>query len=226
MLVRRKHNPTGESRKDLVSKCGTVAGQPLVLRISSLRRLTLGPVSLEVRAGECVCVSGVSGAGKTILLRAIADLDPYEGTVFLDDVSCADIRPVQWRSMVGLLPPESMWWGMRVGDHFPEVNADWLKRMGFTEEVMDRRVEVLSSGERQRLGLLRLLANQPRVLLLDEPTANLDQANISRMELLVEQYRRERGAAVIWVSHDPGQIQRVADRHLGLVGGELRSQTQ
>ena len=71
------------------------------------------------------------------------------------------------------------------------------------------------------LALIRLLVNQPRVLLLDEPTANLDPASVERVEALLMRYRQQTGAAVLWVSHDPAQIARVATRHLSLQGGRL-----
>ena len=69
-----------------------------------------------------------------------------------------------------------------------------------------------SGGERQRVALLRMLANQPRVLLLDEPTANLDQDNVARVEKLVAAYMADQSAGVLWVSHDPRQTTRVARR--------------
>jgi len=73
-----------------------------------------------------------------------------------------------------------------------------------------------AAGEKQRLALFRLLLNQPKVLLLDEPTAALDHANIHVAEEVISEYRRTTGAAVLWVSHDPEQIARAADRHLQL----------
>jgi putative ABC transport system ATP-binding protein len=79
----------------------------------------------------------------------------------------------------------------------------------------------LSSGERQRFALLRLLANRPRVLLLDEPTANLDPDNVIRVEKLVATYMAAEGAGVLWVSHDPLQTTRVARRTLWMEAGRL-----
>ena len=88
-------------------------------------------------------------------------------------------------------------------------------------ECMEWQVSRLSSGERQRLGLARLLALQPRVLLLDEPTANLDAANTRRVEACLDDYRRGHQAAVLWVSHDPDQRGRVASRELLLEQNRL-----
>lgn len=170
-----------------------------------------------------MCLSGPSGAGKSLLLRAIADLDPCEGEVSLDGAVCARMQAPQWRRRVGLLPAESHWWNERVGDHFAEPPpGDWLRRLGFAEGVMDWDVARASTGERQRLALLRLLANGPEVLLLDEPTAALDPANVRAVEDLVSEYRKAHDAPVLWVSHDPEQIARVASRHLRVEQGRLQ----
>ncbi|MFN2308215.1 MAG: ATP-binding cassette domain-containing protein [Gammaproteobacteria bacterium] len=195
------------------------------LRMTGLRSDGLGPIDLELDAGECLCLSGPSGAGKTRLLRALADLDPHAGSVELDGMPAARIHPAAWRRQVGLLPADCRWWAETVGEHFAHDARSLLPQVGLTEASLDWRIERLSSGERQRLGLLRLLANSPKVLLLDEPTANLDARNIERVETLIAAYRREHEAAVIWVSHDPEQIARVADRHLRIENGRLRAET-
>ncbi|UCC57479.1 MAG: ATP-binding cassette domain-containing protein [Gammaproteobacteria bacterium] len=194
------------------------------MQIKNLQRLTLGPLSLDVDAGDCVCISGPSGTGKSLLLRAIADLDPHEGQVWLGNRSCIATPPDEWRTAVGLLPPESSWWLPRVLEHFHDGVPVPLDHVGLTTEILDKPVSQLSSGERQRLALLRLLSNRPRVLLLDEPTANLDPENTRRIEEVVMEYRREHDAAIIWVSHDSEQIKRIANRHFELIDGELREQ--
>ncbi|MDJ0872675.1 MAG: ABC transporter ATP-binding protein [Gammaproteobacteria bacterium] len=195
------------------------------LQVENLRSRGLGPVSFELRGGECMCVSGESGAGKSLLLRALADLDPYQGRVMLDGVACASFAATEWRKRVGLLVPESAWWADRVGAHFTTVDDTLLVDVGLGPEVADWSVARLSSGERQRLALVRLLCNQPGVLLLDEPTANLDPKNVERVEALVARQQREHGTAVLWVSHDPAQVERVSSRQLRLTGGRLEGWT-
>ena len=106
-----------------------------------------------------------------------------------------------------------------VGEH--TLWVDGLEKLGFDETVLSWSVDRLSSGERQRLALLRLLANQPQALLLDEPTANLDASNVGQAETLISSYRVDRQAPVLWVSHDAGQIARVASRHYELANGRL-----
>jgi ABC-type iron transport system FetAB ATPase subunit len=192
------------------------------LRIEAIESNGIGPCSLEVAGGECVCVSGTSGAGKTLLLRAIADLDPHHGKVFLDDVECNTMEPGTWRHKVGLLPAESQWWYETVGEHFGnEPESSMLVALGFERDVFEYQTMRLSSGERQRLGLLRLLSNLPDALLLDEPTSSLDAENIHRVERLIEDYRTQHHIPVIWVSHDLQQIARVSDRYYRIVDGKF-----
>lgn len=193
------------------------------LRVIELASAFVGPLNFEARGAECICISGPSGSGKTSLLRAIADLDMHEGNVLLDGIECNGLRGPDWRRRVGLLPAESDWWYEHVGEHFGAVNEDGLKQLGFDSSMFERKVLRLSSGERQRLALLRLLANEPQVLLLDEPTASLDPKNTRRAEQLIAKYRRKHSAPVLWVSHDPRQIKRVCDRHLRLRAGRLQS---
>lgn len=204
------------------------------LTLSQLQARVLAPVDLQISAGELVFISGPSGSGKSLLLRAIADLDPNQGEVLIDDRPRKSIPAPEWRRRVGLLPAESGWWSDRVGDHFitapaagaasstdPADNADsdpavstalphLLTRLGFERDVLDWDIQRLSTGERQRLSLARLLLNDPEVLLLDEATANLDPTNREHAEQLIDDYRRQRRAAVLWASHDPDQRQRLA----------------
>ncbi len=190
-----------------------------LLGVRGLQRLDLGPLDLELSTTECICISGPSGAGKTIMLRAIADLDPHDGMVELDGVAQDSIPSPQWRSSVALLPAESRWWAPTVGEHFAHGFPSDATRLGFDDEVAGWEVARLSSGERQRLALLRILALDPRVLLLDEPTANLDEASAARVEELLLEWLAGDGRGALWVSHDRGQVERVADRHLRLEAG-------
>ena len=198
---------------------------PPLLEIKQLRRLMVGPVTLDVDVGDCLCISGPSGSGKSLLLRSIADLDPHEGSARLNGKPATDILPHIWRVQVGMLPPESAWWLPRVRDHFRNGIVVPLERIGLQDTIMEQPVMRLSSGEKQRLALMRLLSNRPRVLLLDEPTANLDPENTLRVEAVITEYRRAHKAAVIWVSHDKAQVERVANRHYEISHGELVSQT-
>jgi len=196
---------------------------PSSLQVKQLAVLHIGPIDLNINSKECVCLSGPSGAGKSLLLRAMVDLIPHEGDILLGGEACSQTRPCQWRRWVGLLPAESQWWYERVGDHFRQaVPGSWLEQLGFTHEVMDWSVSRCSTGEKQRLALLRLLLNEPRALLLDEPTASLDVQSSQGVEQLIKTYQQQHQAPVLWVSHDPRQIERVAQRHFVFKQGVLQ----
>lgn len=189
-----------------------------------IRELSCGmlrAVSLLIEPGRIVCLSGPSGSGKSRLLRAIADLDPHDGEVWLGTHCQVDTPAHCWRRWVMLVPAESQWWADTVGEHFLEPLPEGLAALGFTHEVLDWQVGRLSSGEKQRLALLRAISHEPRALLLDEPTANLDGETGRRLESWVRQLVRNEGLPVLWVAHDPVQIRRIADRHWRIVGDHL-----
>lgn len=182
----------------------------------------VGPVDLSLAQGECLVLHGPSGAGKTRLLRAIADLDVHGGRVACLGTQAEATPPAEWRRRVGLLVADSQWWCDRVDEHFStQPTARALEALGLDAERLHGPVARLSSGECQRFALLRLLANRPRVLLLDEPTANLDPDNVARVERAIADYVAEEHAAVLWVSHDPRQMTRVGHRRLRLEAGHL-----
>lgn len=183
---------------------------------------TLSNVSLTVPGGQVVCLSGPSGSGKSRLLRAVADLEPHGGTVSVADTCQEDLPAHQWRSRVVMVPADSQWWFDEVGGHFPDhVKADLPSALGFPPEVLEWSVSRLSSGERQRLALWRALLLEPEVLLLDEPTANLDNDSAEAIETWLLEEIRRRQTAVLWVAHDVGQIHRVADAHYRILGTSL-----
>jgi ABC-type iron transport system FetAB ATPase subunit len=184
-----------------------------VLNISDLQVHDLQPVSFSVDK-ELVCLSGPSGSGKSLLLRAIADLIVHQGETCLDDKKCSAVNPVSWRQWVGLLPAESAWWHDRVGDHFKYQKHDYLNALNLPDESLDWEVSRCSTGEKQRLAIARLLQLKPKALLLDEPTASLDAASVKKVEAVIQQYASEFNVPVIWVSHDEEQIKRLAHRVL------------
>ena len=207
------------------------------LRLDRLGFLNRGPIDLTIEPGECVALAGPSGSGKTLMLRAIADLDPHEGRVYLGEDEAQQLPAPLWRHRVGLLPAESQWWHDRVGDHFPPVPGEtttagqalagrnWLEELGFADGVMDWDTSRLSTGEKQRLALVRLLRNRPHALLLDEPTASLDPENVGRVERLITELRHATQIPVLWVTHDAAQISRIADRGYRIDGqGRLAEQ--
>src|ERR1700726_3216142 len=143
------------------------AGAPM-LEVRDLRTSILKPVSFSLSAGEALAVRGPSGAGKTLLLRAVADLDANEGLVTLDGRDRSTIAAPEWRRLVGYVPAEPGWWAETVGEHFREWQAAsaCLRKLGFSEETRTWPITRMSTGERLRLALVRALMVRPKVLLL------------------------------------------------------------
>lgn len=181
-----------------------------LLNIENLKFLHCGPVNLQVRATDITGLSGASGSGKSLFLRALADLEAHEGNVILDELNQQSIAAHLWRKKVALLSAETSWWFDTVAEHFEVLSEKDLAALGFSKDCMQWSISRLSSGEKQRLGLLRLLQNEPEVLLLDEPTANLDKHNTQLFEEFVVQYLKEKSACAIWVGHDHEQLKRIS----------------
>jgi phosphate-transporting ATPase len=196
-----------------------------MLNIENLCRSGLANVSFTLADGECVAVRGPSGAGKTLLLRAIADLDPNDGAVSLDGLSRESMSGPQWRRLVGYLPAEPGWWADTVGEHFVDWTAarPLIERLGLPDEARLWPMTRPSTGERQRLAVVRALLMTPKVLLLDEPTAALDAVSVEAVEALMRE-KIQQGLSVLWVSHDAAQAARVAQRRLIVEAGRVREE--
>jgi phosphate-transporting ATPase len=187
----------------------------------------LKPASFAVSVGECITIRGPSGGGKTLLLRAIADLDPSEGQVRLDGRDRMAMSGPEWRRLVGYLPAEPGWWADTVGEHFGDWSAAVCitRKLGFPQDAKDWPIARLSTGERLRLALVRALLVGPMVLLLDEPTAALDPASVEAVEALIKAQLRA-GLAVLWVTHDMEQARRMGMRQLVVSGGRVGEEDQ
>ena len=184
----------------------------------------LPPLAFEVPPSGVLAISGRSGSGKTRLLRALADLDPHDGQLSWSGRSCETVPAPEWRRQVGLLPAEPRFWHGTVGAHFPaEANSlgEEFASLHLDPEIRNADPMLLSTGERSRLALLRLLVRSPEVLLLDEPTANLDRDNRALVIGRIDRYRSEHGAPVLWVSH-LAEVVAAADRVLVLPEGKVR----
>jgi ABC-type iron transport system FetAB ATPase subunit len=197
-----------------------------MLRIDNLRVPGLPPLSFEVPAHECLAVEGPSGSGKTRLLRAIADLDPAEGYVTLEGVERREVPAPEWRRRVRYASAEPAWWAPTARQHLgtaPRLDR-LLSALALDRALLDRPIAELSTGERQRLGLIRAVADEPRVLLLDEPTSALDAQAAALAEELIR-FQMLAGRMVVLVSHDAQRVARLAHARLKLKGrsGTARS---
>lgn len=208
------------------------------------RRLLDG-VSLTVRAGERWAVTGPTGSGKTLLLRAMAMLDPLdEGELLFDGKPILNENVPAFRRQVIYLHQQPTLIAGTVEDNLRlpftfkptrragpvmapvpmfdrELIVEWLSSLGRTEDFLNAESTNLSGGEGQIVAAIRAIQLQPRVLLLDEPTAALDHQSTTAIESLIERWRVETGeqAAVVWVTHSAEQVARVADNVLRLENG-------
>lgn len=199
----------------------------------------LDRVDLSIAPGEVVMVTGASGSGKSTLLAVAALLrQPNTGTVSIDGVDTTGMKA----KALARLRNQRLGIVFQSSNLFPSLTAvqqielvahiageldgeakqrarQLLEAVGLSDRV-DRLPSQLSGGERQRVGIARALMNDPAVLLADEPTASLDEARgRDVMSLLVDQ-ARQRGMAVLVVTHSPDQVPG-ADRHLRLSLGRV-----
>ena len=183
-----------------------------MLTVSGLKRLHISE-SFDLQDGECVALQGPSGVGKTLLLRSVADLDPNEGTVKLDGTLREAMPAPAWRKRVTYLAAEPGWWSDTVQEHFTAWDdaLPLINRLGLPDDCGPWPIQRLSTGERQRLGLVRALVLRSRVLLLDEPTSALDPAAAAAVEGVIAE-RISDGTSVLWTTHDGAQARRVGTR--------------
>lgn len=192
------------------------------MTVSAAGRALLVDVSLSVAPGEMLAIVGPSGLGKSQLLRALATLDDAPGHLTLDHKSPSVWGFPAWRRAVVLVQQRGVMLDGSVRANLlapfelavskrPPSEADLVARLaslGIQSTVLEQSARRLSMGQAQRISLARALLIQPRVLLLDEPTAGLDPAATSQVEALLRAACDE-GVGVILVSHDPDQPSRL-----------------
>jgi putative ABC transport system ATP-binding protein len=193
-------------------------------------------VDLTVATGETLTIIGPSGAGKSTFLRLLCRLDePTEGTVYFDGTDYRSIDPTELRTRIGLVPQSP---ALREGTVRENVTIaprlrDEPVEPGRVETLLgrvdlagyaDRPVADLSGGEAQRVAIARTLMIDPEALLLDEPTASLDPDAQAEIESLLTDLLTTSDRTVLLVTHDQGQADRVADRVVRFVDGQVRAE--
>jgi putative ABC transport system ATP-binding protein len=197
----------------------------------------LDAVSFDVEARETVAIAGASGSGKTTLLGLLAGLDdPTSGDVLLDGVSLRaldqDGRAALRQRLVGfvfqsfqLLPAltalENAMLPLELAGAADAASRarDWLSRVGLAQRTTHYPRQ-LSGGEQQRVAIARAFAGEPKILMADEPTGNLDAATGEEIAELMFRLNRENGTTLLLVTHDAVLASR-CERRLALAGGRL-----
>ncbi len=209
-----------------------------IYRLEELRHAYQGRRVLEidrlaVRAAEILAIVGPSGAGKSTLLRLLNFLEmPDQGRVFFDGTPVRADLPLGQRRRVTTVfqrpfllnrsVSANLGFGLRIrGERLTEeLKKRWLQRLGLSA-LARRPAPRLSAGEAQRLAVARALIVQPDVLLLDEPTANLDPANVALIESIVRSDNQHRGTTIVLVTHNIFQARRMAHRTALLLDGKI-----
>lgn len=232
---RNPTDPTGP--RDLPGV--TITGRDVTRHYESGRIRAVDGLTLDIAGGDFVAICGPSGCGKSTLLNLLAGIDRADsGTLRVADRELATLDENALdeyrRATVGLvfqlhnLLPEltalenvqapMLMGGMR-GPQRVARATELLERVGLKDR-MQAHPNRLSGGERQRVAIARALANQPRLLLADEPTGSLDSRTGAQSLDLLESLRRDDGVTLIMVTHDPNVATR-ADRVLNMLDGRF-----
>ncbi|CAM3890222.1 putative ABC transport system ATP-binding protein [Rahnella sp. BIGb0236] len=179
----------------------------------------LEPVSLSLEPGEFTLLTGPSGSGKSTLLKIIASLqNPTGGKVYFNGEDIAQIKPEVYRQRVSYCFQTPSLFGETVYDNLAlpyqirnkkpdeEQMRNWLERVKLSADMLTKRTQELSGGEKQRVALLRNLQFMPDVLLLDEITSALDEENKININDIIAGLVEKEQIAVLWVSHDTNEI--------------------
>jgi putative ABC transport system ATP-binding protein len=197
-------------------------------------------ITLEVRAGDFVALLGASGSGKSSLLNLIAGLDsPTSGSVRSGEQNLAQLSREALakyrRHTVGmvfqsfnLIPSMTVLENVELPLRFAEVERDQrgamassaLERVGLSGRLRHRPIE-LSGGEQQRVALARALVNQPKILLADEPTGNLDSRTGTEVMQLIRTLNESLQMTVVLVTHETVLAEKYADRMIFMADGKV-----
>jgi putative ABC transport system ATP-binding protein len=200
----------------------------------------LDEVTLEIARGEFVAILGASGSGKSTLLNLFGGLDrPTSGEVLFAGESLApftsrELSRYRLRRVgmifqsFNLIPTMTAQQNVSLALAFAGMNRPerraramiLLERVGLATRAAHRPAE-LSGGEQQRVAIARALANEPEVLLADEPTGNLDSARADELMQVLDEMRRREGKTIVVVTHDQELASRFADRTIRLKDGKV-----
>ncbi len=196
----------------------------------------LNNIDLRIRAGEFKLITGPSGCGKSTLLKIIASLlSPTSGEIFFNDTDITTLSPENYRQQVSYCAQTPALFGDSVYDNLvfpwqirnkqpdPKALIADLERFGLADNMLEKSINELSGGEKQRVSLIRNLQFLPQVLLLDEITSALDESNKRNVNEIIHRYATEKGMAILWVTHDQNEIAH-ADEVITLqpAGGKMQ----
>lgn len=194
-------------------------------------------LTLHFEAGEFIVFIGTSGSGKTTSMRMINRMiEPSSGEILIDGKNTADGNPVELRrkigyviQQIGLMPhmtiydnivmvPKLLKWPE---DKQKQIAEELIKKVDLPVEFLDRYPAELSGGQQQRIGVIRALAADQDIILMDEPFGALDPITRDALQELLKQLQREMGKTVVFVTHDMDEALKLADRIVIMAEGKV-----
>jgi len=187
-------------------------------------------LDFKIKQGSLTAISGISGAGKTTLLRMIAGLEkPDAGTLSVNgntwysDEQKVDLKP-QKRQVGMVFQEAALFPNMTVLENLHYTsnnNLDKIIQLTDIKDLKDRNITTLSGGQKQRVALARALAQQPEILLLDEPLSALDNTTRYALQQTLISVHKELGLTTLMVTHDQSEILRLADHMIYIEDGRI-----
>ncbi|MFS0559224.1 betaine/proline/choline family ABC transporter ATP-binding protein [Terribacillus sp. 179-K 1B1 HS] len=208
-----------------------------VTKIYSGSKKAVNNLNLEIEKGEFICFIGPSGCGKTTSMKMVNRLiEPTEGRILIDGKDIMKQNRVQMRreigyviQQIGLFPhmtisenitlvPKLLQWSK---DKRRERAKELIKLVNLPEEYLDRYPQELSGGQQQRIGVLRALASNPPLILMDEPFGALDPITRDGLQEEFKNLQRKLGKTIVFVTHDMDEAIKLADRIVIMRDGEI-----
>ena len=190
--------------------------------------LAVDDFNLKIEDGEFICFIGTSGSGKTTSMRMINRMiEPSDGEILIDGENIMDMNPVKLRRQIGyviqniglmphmtvkdniLMVPKLLKWDQAKLD---ETAKRMIKLAELPEEFLDRYPSELSGGQQQRIGVVRALAAEQDIILMDEPFGALDPLTRDTLQIMVKELQEELGKTFVFVTHDMDEALKLATR--------------
>lgn len=199
------------------------------------KRNILSDINLNIKKGDLVSIVGKSGCGKSTLLKVISDLiTATNGDIYFEDLNYKNINPIELRKKVSYCVQIPVLFGQTVKDNFEFSFSirnelydclrvkELLEEFALSEEYLDKKIENLSGGEKQRIALIRNILFKPKVLLLDEVTSGLDSSNTKIIEEYVQKLNKD-GVTIIWVTHNERQSISIFNKRVRMKNGFIET---
>ena len=190
-------------------------------------------ISFDVEKGDCISIIGQSGSGKSTLLKICADLLPISsGNIYFNKKCYTSYNPIQLRRKISYCIQTPYLFGKNVYENleFPfkirkehvDKNRiiELLERFNLDESFLEKEINLLSGGEKQRIAIIRNLLYIPDILLLDEATSALDQENAKAVEEYVKELN-EAGVTVLWITHSISQSKEIFNKRVTISEGRV-----